>query len=1678
MQYKTRWIVLALALVVVVVAGAGGWFFFRIPPTCCAPLPVPPPTPSAQSEAAPAAAAPAAAAPAAGQSGTGTAPAQPAGNTGAKTAEAEKPAETKPTPFELKRLDLDTSKDAAAACLSFSEALIEGPAAHYEDYVSVPGHPEVALQASGPRLCISGLAFGKAYSIELRAGLPASSGAKLAAGDSLPLTFADKAAVVRFAASAQFILPRTGNAGVPITTVNLDEVALRVYRVSDRALFQKLDLQAVINSYQVEQIESETGALVWSGKMAVHGQRNETAVTAFPIREVVKPWKPGAYVVLATDKFRPTDEERWQENIAAQLVYDTDLGLTVFRGTEGLDVYVRSIETAKPVAAAKLALIAHNNDELGNAVSDASGHARLAPGLLRGKGATEPLMIMAYGPTDDTGKAGDAIGDFNRILLTTAAFDLSDRGVSGRPAPGALDVYIASDRGIYRPGETVNLVALVRDAAANAVEKTPVSLVIRRPDGVEQSRLLLADGGDGGTHVPLRLSATAQRGLWTAAAVLDGKSAIGKAEFMVDDFVPQRLKLTLASAAAALAAKAPISIAAEVMFLYGAPAAGLSGEAELQIAAEPTPFANYRNFSFGRAEEKPDFKPIALEIADTDAGGKTTVSGEPLELPQTSLPLKADITVGIHEPGGRVTKDVLTLPVRTRTLFIGMRPLFQDAVPIGDDARFELVALDADGKALARPGLSYELVRQDVHWQWYESGHGWNYEAIRKESPVSTGSVDANAERPTALTLPLAGWGRYRLTIKDAESGAVTSALFLSGWWDAGPDAADTPDKVSVVAEREKYRAGETAHLTIKPPFEADVLLTVAGNHIFESREVHVPAAGGSVDIPVSESWGSGAYVMATAYRPLRAGKAREPVRAVGVSWVALDLSARTLAVKLEVAERLRPRTSVTVPLSIDGLAAGTSAHLTLAAVDEGILQLTHFKTPSPADYYYGKRQLGVAMRDDYGRLLDEREAPAGAIHVGGDAGLGGASLPVVPTKTVSLFSGLVESDKDGHAQITFEVPDFQGQLRFMALAYNKTQVGSGEAKAAVRDAVVAEATLPRFLAPGDKSRLSLLLHNVEGAAGDYKLSLTASGAAGLESAVERTVTLASGERQLLALPIMGKEAGIGSYTVKLAGPGGFAVEHTWDIAVRPPQVPATQDLSVQLQPGRALHLDGSLTADMVPGSAHVGVTVESWRGFNVPALLGALDRYPYGCLEQTTSRAFPLLYFNEVALAGNAKADQAIPERVQKAIGRVLDMQRAGGDFGLWGSEDSAYPWLSVFALDFLFEAKKAGYVVPQSAMLRGIDWLTGLTHNREVSFADADGDVYWKDKWHRARIRAYAFYLLAKMNLANLGDLRYFHDNELGAVDSALGYGQVAAALAMAGDRTRAANAFRLAREALPRNVTHDYYGSRLRDLAALTAASAEAGESGLLKTLLDDLPRIQYRAGWTTTQEDAWMLIAAHALLKNAGAVSTEIDGKPAATSEGPLALAPGDAELAKGIDIRNAGDKPIWGLLSIEGVPLLPAPAEARGFAIQRRFQDLQGNAIDPATFKQNDRFVITLSGNATDKFEHDAVVVNLLPAGWEIESIVKPSEGDNAEFAWLKVTTVRMKEARDDRFVAAVTFGRQSRWALEDNKFQAAFIVRATIPGSYALPAASIEDMYRPALHARTAMGTTVVTAKE
>jgi hypothetical protein len=1650
------WLGIAV-LVVVVLAGLGVWRFTT-------PVLAPVPTPAAMT-----AMTKVDTPPAATPSGVAVVPAaamRPAPAAPAATpAPAAMPVPAAAAPFAFDRLDIDTAGTIAEVCLLFTRTL--DPAAHYEEYLVLTPAAKPALSVKNKGLCLAGLSFGASYQAELRAGLPAADGSKLAASQKVEVALRNHAPLLAFREG--MILPRDNAGGVPITTINVARVDVKLLRVPDRLLSQiRIDnfTQRQAYRWDLQNWQDNAAGPVWQGQMDVKSKPNETVTTLFPLATLLKDKKPGAYILVAEDDAQKKDaanrDEDYSRTWAVQWVIASDIALTSFEGADGLNIFARSLAKATPLAGVKLTLVARDNDEIASATTDADGRAHFDPGLTRGPGGAAPRAVMAYGPG----------GDFTFADITRPAFDLSDRGVDGRALPGPVDAYVYTDRGIYRARETVNIVALLRDRLADAMPNAPVTLIVRRPDRAVYRRATLQDQGDGAVHEALALTDTAPHGHWSVDAYLDPKGdSIGHAEFDVQDFIPQQLKVTIASPAAFLRPGAPVHLDTTARFLYGAPAADLDGESEATVEADPAPFKAYRDFHFGLAQDQFDAKLVPLTVAKTDAQGKTEVSGELSDIPDTSLPLKASIRVSIFEPGGRATTDTLSLPVRVKPLLIGIHPMFQDdSAPENGPAEFEIVALDDSGKPVAQKNLEWALVREVTQYTWYKKDNQFHFEHSTHDEPVSDGTLATAADKPATLRQTL-GWGDYRLTAHDQASGAATSYRFSAGWGESNVE--DRPDKAEVKSDKKRYAVGDTAHLAIRAPAAGKALIVVTNDRVLATKFADLPAAGATVDIPVTQDWGTGAYAIVAAYRPLDDTASRAPVRAIGLAWLPIDPAPRTLTVKLDLPQQILPRRRLEVPVTVTGAGAG-KAYVTLAAVDEGILQLTKFASPDPTDFYFGKRRLAVDIRDDYGRLIDAKGV-VGAIRSGGD--IGGRALDVVPTKTVSLFAGPVALDASGKATIALEIPDFNGDLRFMAVAYDATKIGNMDQHLIVRDPVVSAVTLPRFLAPGDKSLLALDLHNLDGAAGTYHAAFTASGAVAFGADSARDIPLNKGDRKLFGFALDAKDTGIGTIDLHLTGPS-FDLHREWQIAVRSPQLPVSHESVAMLGPGKETSLDPQMLSDYLPGTGAVTVSFASVRTVPVAGLLQSLDHYPFGCVEQVTSRAYPLLYFNDVARAAGGKRDVGASGRVQDAIDQLLDMQRAEGNFGLWQARgDEAADWLSVYALDFLTAAAAKHYHITADAFDRGRAWL-----RRTVASNDTE-----------VRTRLYAAYVLARIEGVSLPDLRYVFDTQLHAkgVD-AFAASQIGAAMAFEGDRARAQAAFVRA-EALPLVPAHqslfdrydntDYYGSALRDWAGFLTMAAQADETVVMTALYDRFQWVNENADDLTTQEKAWLLLAMAAIDKQRVPMTIEVNGARIGASK--INLTQNAASLARGFTAKNDSPRDIWESVSVSGIPTVPLPAMASGITLTRQFWTLDGKPADLAKVRQNDRLVVTLRGATADLRHHEIALLDLLPAGFEIEGVVKADDKGKTPYPWLSgLRATRLTETRDDRFVASfVVHPDRPSIVVDDSKKEAtgdyliAYIVRAITPGTYVLPAAIASDMYRPKIEARTAMGTVTIDAR-
>ncbi|HTT47796.1 MAG TPA: alpha-2-macroglobulin [Pseudolabrys sp.] len=1552
--------------------------------------------------------------------------------------------------YGFRMLDYSVDSDAISprVCFQFSEEL-PSKRTDFSPYVAVAGQDKAAISANDKQLCVEGLKHGERYEITLRAGLPSVVREALAKSAQFTIFVRDRKPFVRFSGKA-YVLPRSGQRGIPVLSVNSSAVTIAVYRIGDRNLLDTVlgsDFQRNLSQYDAERIASENGAKVWSGELAVTPKLNTEVATAFPVDQAVGDLKAGVYVMTATPKEAVANDYGQR---ASQWFIVSDLGLTAYSGHDGIDVFIHSLASAKPLGQVAVRLVARNNEVLATKSTDKDGFLHFEAGLTRGEGGQAPAAIVA---ADN--------GDYAFLSLKSPAFDLSDRGVAGRQVPTGLDAFVYTERGVYRSGETVHVTSLLRDARGIAAA-APLTLVMERPDGVEYRRALLPDQGLGGHSWSVPIVRSASTGTWRVAAYTDPKRPpIGEATFLVEDYVPDRIEFDLKSEAKVIPRDAPAQLSVDGHFLYGAPASNLELQGTVTIAAakERPGFAGY---SFGLEDD--EVSAVRQELGDlpaTDATGKASFPVTLEKVPSTSRPLEATITVSMAESGGRAVERKITLPIAPEAAMIGVKPAFSGrSLDDGANADFDVVMVAPDGKTLAQKGLHYDLLRVETTYQWYRQNGSWEFEPVKRTERVADGNVDVSADKPARVSLPVR-WGRYRLEVSVAgQNGTTTSITFDAGFY--AESSADTPDLLEVALDKNDFKSGDTMNVSVTARTAGRLTLNVFTDRLVASTSQDVKAGAVQAPLTIGKDWGTGAYLVATLRRPLDAPAQRMPGRAIGVQWFSIDRTERTLALDMKLPSTMRPDNALNVPIKLTGLAAGEEAHVVVAAVDVGILNLTNYKPPAPDNYYLGQRQLTAEIRDLYGQLIDGMQGVRGQIRSGGDSGAELTGPP--PTQApLALYSGIVSVGPDGTAQVSFDIPAFTGTVRVMAVAWSKDKVGKASGDVVVRDPVVLTTTLPRFLRTGDRGNVQLELDNVEGAAGDYSIAVSSDGTVKLDGGKPLTLTLAAKQRDHVAVPVSAAGAGASMLKVNVSGPNGFALERSYALDVRPANQILTRRTVRSLAPGETLTLSNDMFADFVPGTGRVGLSVAISASLDIATLLNELDRYPFGCSEQITSRAMAMLYINELAAQAKLALDGDIDQRIKDAIQRLLARQDSNGSFGLWtvGGNDS---WLDAYVTDFLTRARERNFEVPQAAFTQALDRL----RNYVASTADVGKNG--------GRDLAYALYVLARNGVAPVGDLRYIADTKLDDLSTPIAKAQVAAALAMLGDKTRADRVYLAALDAIPRQPRLELdlgrvdYGSVLRDSAAVVTLASEGRAPQ--RTIDDAVARIDAAralSSRTSTQEDAWLVLAARALVKQVNAISLSVNGE---TRQGAFYRSLRADQLDTPLAVSNRGDGAVQAVVSVSGSPTTPEPAAERGFKIERSYFTLDGEPADVTKAKQNQRFAVVLKMTEPNPQFGRVIVADYLPAGFEIDNPRLVSSGDTGTLSWITdAVEPANSEFRDDRFTAA--FDREEN---SPSVFAVAYVVRAVSPGHYVLPQAVVEDMYRPDRFGRTAMGTIDITA--
>jgi alpha-2-macroglobulin len=1549
-------------------------------------------------------------------------------------------------------LDYSVDADAASprACFQFSEDL-PGKRTDFSPFVALEGTDKPAITTEEKQLCVEGLKHGERYSVTLRAGLPSTVKETLQKSADYNIYVRDRSPYVRFTGKA-YVLPRTGQRGIPVVSVNTASVQVKIHRIGDRNLIDTVigsDFQRNIDRHDRTKLESEKGALAWQGELKIDSVLNADVTTAFPIDQAIGDLKPGVYVMTAEPEGRPRDEEYGQ--LATQWFVVSDLGLTAFSGNDGINVFLHSLATTEAKAGIEIRLIARNNEVLASRTTDAAGFARFEAGFARGEGGLSPAMLVA-----------DGKGDYAFLSLKGPAFDLTDRGVAGRTVAAGLDAFVYAERGVYRTGETVYLTALLRDAQGVAVTGVPVTLVVDRPDGVEYRRTVVQDQGIGGRALSLPMISSAPTGTYRVRAYTDPKGpSIGATSFLVEDYVPDRIEFDLASPTGKLSKATPAEVTVDGRFLYGAPAAGLDLEGEMKIKAADTR-PGFAGYQFGSNDDEDAVKSEQTSLEDmpqTDDSGKASFTVTLDKMPSTSRPLEAQVTVRLVESGGRAVERNLTLPIVPTATMIGVKPLFSGkSLGEGENAGFDVILVAPDGKQLAASGLRYELLKIERRYQYYRRDGRWEYEPVKSTRRMSDGRIDVAADRPGRVSLPVT-YGRYRLDVaSDDRSIPPTSVTFDAGFYSDA--SADTPDLLEIALDKAEYAAGETMTVAVTARTAGKVTLSVVGDKLLTATTVDVQVGTARIPLTVARDWGSGAYVVATLRRPLDEAASRMPGRAIGLQWFSVDRKARTLAFEMPLPSLMRPNGPLRVSMKLNGLNSGEEARIVVAAVDVGILNLTNYKPPAPDDHYLGQRRMTAEVRDLYGQLLDGMQGARGAIRTGGD-GAGAALAGTPPTQPpLALYSGIVSVKSDGWAQVLFDIPAFSGTVRVMAVAWSKDKVGKASGDVIVRDPVVLSATLPRFLLTGDRGTVRLELDNVEGPSGDYAINVQTDGPLQVGQG-SQTVRLAGKQRSGVSLPINATAVGIGNVAVRVSGPNGFEMQRAYTLAAKPSTQILTRRTVRPIARNESISVSSDLFADLVPGTGGVQLSVGPSTALDVAALLKALDRYPFGCTEQTVSRALPLLYVNELASEAHLSLDAAVDQRIRDAIERVLARQGSNGSFGLWGPGGNDM-WLDAYITDFLTRARERNFTVPDVAFRLALDHLRN--HVSQTDPAKEGGSDL-----------AYVYYVLARNGKAPLGDLRYLADTRLDALKTPIAKAQLAAALGMLGDKTRAERVYNAALDDIPPQPKLELgrtdYGSALRDASAFVALASEgnAPRPAILKAV-ERIEAARALTPYTSTQENAWMVLAARALARDTAGMALDVAGE---TRRGPLYRGFRASDLAAGpVRVTNNGENTVQAVVSVIGAPVTPEPAADRGFSIERLYYTLDGERAEIAKVKQNERFAVVLKITEGQPTFGRIIIADYLPAGFEIDNPRLVSSGDTGTLSWIEdAKDPAHTEFRDDRFTAA--FDRQRG---DKAVFTVAYVVRAVSPGKYVLPQAYVEDMYRPDRFGRTGVGSVEIEA--
>ncbi len=1327
----------------------------------------------------------------------------------------------------------------------------------------------------------------------------------------------------------------------------------------------------------------------------------------------------------------------------SRFISKSDLGLITREGKDKILVFTNSIKTAEAVNGVNIVAYGNNNQVLGMGTTNAEGVAELALSRKDFAGF-RPAMIVA--------KTAD---DFNYLPFNTTRVNTSRFEVGGKRSNSTgLDAFIYAERDIYRPGEKVNFSVIIRDRQWKSPGELPVKLKFLLPNGKELKNFRKSLNAQGSLAGDVDIATSAITGNYVLEVYTSNDVLLGSRNFNIEEFVPDRIKVSAKLDKPSLTPGQSTSLTINAMNFFGPPAANRNYEAEIQVKPRYFSPKKFNQFDFGIQNQGLSLDKVVKEGSTDNEGNAKVVYSVPDMFSNVGL-LQATFYATVFDETGRPVSRSTSADIYTQNVFFGVGSDGYWYYPLNQAVHFPLIALDKNENVVGAKAL-VKVIKHEYRTVLTKDGSYFRYESQKDDKVVAEQTVSISGDQTKFAYVPRSP-GEYELRISISGASSYVSKSFYSyGFWggDNNSFEVNTEGNIDISLDKTSYLAGESARVLFKTPFSGRMLVTMETDKVISYQYVNVDKRTASLDLKLTPEHLPNVYVTATLIKPHEMSDMPLTV-AHGFQSIKVEEESRKIPVEIIAQKSVRSRTHQTVKVK-----AAPNSYVTLAAVDNGVLQVSDFKTPDPYNFFYATKALEVNGYDLYPLLFPELRARLSS--TGGDGELDMAKrtnpMPAKRIRIVSYWSGIAQANGSGEASFEFDIPQFSGEVRLMAVAYKDEKFGSRESAITVADPLVLSTALPRFLSPKDTVTVPVIITNTTDKTGSATATLNVSGPLQVVGSNKQSVSLtANSENRAVFQVVAAPSVNTGKLTVDVQGLGEKFSDET-EISVRPASPLQVVTGSGVITGGNGQQLTIP-TNDFLPGSTDYQLVVSRSPALELGKQLRYLVGYPYGCTEQTVSTAFPQLYYGDLAEQMQLQKDarSSANWNVLEAIRKIKLRQLYTGSITLWDGEGTENWWTSVYAAHFLVEAQKAGFDVNKNVLNGVLGYINNKLKNKETI-------LYYYNQKEQKKIApkevAYSLYVLALAGKPNVPAMNYYKANpQLLSLDAKY---LLSVAFAIAGDKTKF-------RELLPGSFSGEVsvaqtggsFYSDIRDEAiALNALIDVDPNNPQIPVMAKHVAEKLKQRSWYTTQECSFSFLALGKIARaaNKSTVNAEIKvngktvGKAAENTVRLTAKQLGGAN----VEISTKGEGQLYYFWQSEGISASGSYKEEDSYIrVRRKFFDRYGRAVTGNTFKQNDMVIVQITVEKMYSGSVENVAVSdLLPAGFEIEN---PRTKEIPGMDWIKdASTPTALDVRDDRINLFVD--------LYNNKQVYYYAVRAVSPGIYQMGPVSADAMYNGEYH--------------